>query len=223
MSATRHRLADETGTALLLAIVLTIVLGAVAAVIALTARMEVLLSGAFHQASAALYAADGALSRALVDLSSASDWTSALAGVPSSFTHGDPQQRVDVGGGGSMLLCCGAGSLAAAVQHVANGNRTWGDNTPRWVLYGWGPASAWLEADAIRSPYYVAVWIADDVADGDGDPASDANDTVDLYAMALGPGGGRRAVRATAVRPLDPDGKPRFPGVRLMSWHESRW
>lgn len=223
MSAARHTLAEETGAALLLAIVLATVLGAVAAVIALTARMEVLIGGSFHQARAALYAADGALSRALVDLSSSSEWGSALAGVPSSFTHGDSQQRVDVPGVGSMLLCCGTGSLSGAVQQSANGGRSWGDNTPRWVLYGWGPASSWLAGGALQSPLYVAVWIADDETDGDGDPASDANDTLDVYAIALGPGGGRRAVRARVARPRDPDGKPLFPGVRLMSWHESRW
>lgn len=223
MTAVRTLRAEETGAALLVAIVLATALGAVAAVVALTARMEVFIGGAFHQATAALYAADGALARAFVDLSSAAEWTSALAGTPSSFAHGDPQQRVDVPGVGGMLLCCGAGSLSAAVQHAANGGRTWGDNTPRWVLYAWGPASAWVVDGTLRAPYYVAVWIADDVADGDGDPASDANDTVDVYAIALGPGGGRRAVRATVVRPRDPGGKPVFPGVRLLSWHETRW
>ena len=214
---------DETGTALLLAIVLATVLGVVGAVVALTARVELMIAGAFHQATGALYAADGACARALLDLSSAAEWNSALAGTPSSFTHGDPHQRVDLPGGGSAQLCCGFGSVSAAVQHAATEGHTWGDNTPRWILYGWGPASAWLPEGALASPYYVAVWIADDAADGDGDPSKDMNHTLEVYAIALGPAGGRRAVRAVIARPMDPAGKPVIPGVRLMSWQETRW
>lgn len=223
MKALRTTVRDETGTALLLAIVLATVLGVVGAVVALTARMEVMIAGAFHQARGALYAADGAFARALLDLSTAAEWNSALAGTPSSFAHGDPHQRIDVPGVGSVLLCCGFGSVSAAVQQAATGGRTWGTNTPRWNLYGWGPASAWLAEGALTSPYYVAVWIADDAADGDGDPSADTNHTLEVYAIALGPGGGRRAVRAVIVRPLDPSGKAVIPGVQVVSWHETRW
>ncbi len=89
MTATRRSL-DERGTALLLALGLTAILGAIAAVVAVTARAETLIAGRFHQAREAHYAAEGALARALQDLASAPEWDSALAGAASSFRDGDP-------------------------------------------------------------------------------------------------------------------------------------
>ena len=223
MSERRLIVGDEAGTALLMAIVLSTMLGMIAAVVALTAHMEVLIAGVFHQGKGALYAADGALARALLDLSAAPEWSSALAGSPSSFAHGDPQRAIDVAGSGPVVLCCGAGSLTAVVQQATDRGRTWGDNTPRWTLYAWGPASAWLSDGVLRNPFYVAVWVADDPADGDADPAVDANQVAQVYASALGPGGGRRAVRALVARPRDSEGNPVVPGVQLLSWQLSQW
>jgi hypothetical protein len=51
---------------------------------------------------------------------------------------------------------------------------------------------------ASATPFYLAVWVADDVADGDGDPLNDANGILALRAVALGPGG-IRAVTAVSI------------------------
>jgi hypothetical protein len=62
-----------------------------------------------------------------------------------------------------------------------------------------------LPENQIDSSMYVAVWIADDPADGtggviDGDPTSDVNGTLTLHAEALGPGGTRKVIEVTVAR-----------------------
>ena len=215
-------LRNESGIALILAIALATILGVLAAAVALTAQMETLVSGRFEQGRELAYAADGALAMAFAELGS-TDWTPALGGVVSSFTDGDPATARRIPGIGTVTLCCAAGSLTVGVEQAANAGRAWGANTPRWTLYAWGPVASWLPGDAIRAPFYSAVWIADDPADGDGNPAVDSNQVIDLYTVVLGPGGGRRSLRALAARPLDGDNEPLARGIRLLSWHETRW
>ena len=215
-------LRDERGMALLLAIVMATILGVLGSVIALTARVETLVAGRFEQARELEYAAEGAMALALADLGGA-DWTAALGGLPSSFTDGDPSGVRSLPGVRPVVLCCGGGSLSSAIQQAANGGRTWGADTPNWRLYAWGPAASWLAGGAIRTPFYSSVWIADDPADNDGNPAADANQVIAVYAVALGPGDGRRAVRALVARPMDEVGRTLPRGVRIVSWHDTRW
>ena len=208
MTAARRVTRDERGTALLLAMVLSGVLAAVAAVVALTARTETLLAGSFQQGRETAYAAEGALARGLADLEGPEPWSDVLAGGLSSFVVGDPAP---------------ARALENAVRRAANGGRSWGSDTPHWRLFAWGPASAWLPPGKPEPPFQLAVWIADDPEDGDGDPAADANGVVALYAVATSPTGARRSVRATVARPRDERGIPLANGVRLLTQAESRW
>src|SRR5688572_23998222 len=131
MTATGRSL-DERGTALLLALGLTAILGAIAAVVAGTARAETLIAGRFHQAREAHYAAEGALARALQDLASAPEWDSALAGAASSFRDGDPANLREVTGADRYVLCCGPGSVSASIRQAGNGGLSWGADTPQW-------------------------------------------------------------------------------------------
>ena len=222
MTAAARRSFDERGTALLLALGLTAILGALAAVVGVTARAETLIGGRFHQAREAHYAAEGALARALQDLASAPEWDSVLAGAASSFRDGDPATPREVTGSDRYVLCCGPSSVSASIQQAGNGGLSWGADTPQWRLYAWGPVRSWLPA-GVLSPFHVAVWVADDPSDGDGDPLMDANRVVALYSIALGPTGGRRAVRALVGRPRDAAGAPLERGVQTLSWYETRW
>jgi hypothetical protein len=67
----------------------------------------------------------------------------------------------------------------------------------------------------VDSLQFVLTWVADDPADGDGNPAADANGTVLLHAEATGPGGARRMIELTVARL--PGG-----GVRVVTWREVR-
>lgn len=67
----------------------------------------------------------------------------------------------------------------------------------------------------------LAVWVADDAADADGDPQRDSNDAVVAHAAAFGPGRAHRALQATLVRvaPAEPPaGAPVRDYVQLLSW-----
>ena len=72
-------IANERGTALLLALVLTALLTAAAAATALTARMETLIAGQHARGLEALYVAEGGMEAALAQLAVLPDWSAALA------------------------------------------------------------------------------------------------------------------------------------------------
>ena len=83
-----------------------------------------------------------------------------------------------------MTLCCGANTATGQLQADTDTLNLWGANNPRWKLFAWGPLSSMLPDNQIDSAMYVAVWVADDPADGtggviDGDPTSDVNGTLD--------------------------------------------
>jgi hypothetical protein len=47
---------------------------------------------------------------------------------------------------------------------------------------------------------YIAVWVADDPAETDGNPLADGNGTLTLHAEAYGPNGSRKVVEVTVAR-----------------------
>jgi hypothetical protein len=214
---------NERGTALFIAITLVLMLVAIGAAVSVSSRTELLIAANFRQSREALYAAEGAIALAIRDLGGIADWSAVLSGaVASSFTDGAAIGTRNLPGGDTVTLCCTAPSLTADVQRRAHGGRTWGADTPQWLLFAWGPAAGWLPAGRIDSPIYVAVWLADDPADNDGNPAADSNGIIELHAHALAPGGGRRVVEVTVERPATGAGPP-VPGLRIRSWRDVRW
>jgi hypothetical protein len=183
-----------------------------------------LIAANFRQGREALYTAEGALARAVRDLAGLPEWSAVLSGsVTSSFTDGVATAARTLPGGDTITLCCGPPSLTEEVQTRAVGGRRWGDDTPLWQIFAWGPVSRWMTAVRVDSPFYVVVWVADDPDDGDGNPTVDSNGILGLYAQSLGPRGARRAVDALIRRPPGADGEPPPPRVRILSWREGRW
>ena len=217
------RLRNEHGAALLIAITLVLIFGAVAAAVSLNGRLETLVAANFRQGQEAFFVANGALARAIQDLSPLADWTPVLSGATSTFTVGASAGARPLPGGDVVDLCCGSGTLTDALQQRANGGQSWGLDTPLWQLFAWGPAAAWLPAGRVSNPFYVVVWVADDVADGDGNPAIDSNGTIVVHALALGPLRARRSVEATVQHARAADGTPLGRGVTIVSTRESRW
>ena len=64
-----------------------------------------------------------------------------------------------------------------------------------WRLYESGPLPQLIPGVA-AGPFYLAAWVADDGADGDGDPLTDSNGIVAVRAAAYGPD---KAMAVTAV------------------------
>ena len=210
---------DERGTALLLVMVLVLVLGAVGAAVSIASRTETLIAANFRQERETLYAAEGAVARAIQDLASHPDWSLVLSGtVSGTSTDGAAIGPRRLPGGDVVTLCCTASSLTAGVQDRGLGGRSWGADTPQWQIFAWGPVADWLPARRIDSALYVVVWVADDPEDGDGNPAVDSNSIVLLHGQALGPLSGRRAIDALLRREA-----PHPAPVRIISWREGRW
>lgn len=152
-------------------------------------------------------AADAALERAIVDLRGSGSWSAILVGTRlSTFVDGTRRPRLPAGGDLDL------DAATAAVQAESDAAGRLGANTPQWRLFAWGPLSALAAPGLEASAVYLAVWVADDAADDDGDPWADSNGTMSLRAEARGPGGARRAVIATVTRSAA--------RVRVMAWRE---
>jgi hypothetical protein len=217
------REANDRGAALLMAITLVLVVVAIGAAVSVTSRTETLIAGNFREGREALYAAEGALALAVHDLDALADWNAVLSGaVTSAFTDGAAIGARTLPGGSTVVLCCSTGSLSDDVQKRAFGGRDWGADTPQPQIFAWGRSADWLTAGRLDTPAYIAVWVADDPADGDGNPILDANGILVLHAQALGMAGGRRVVEALVQRPQN-TGLPPPTGLRILSWHEVRW
>lgn len=215
---------DERGSGLILALLFVVIVSAMAAAVLMVSRTETLVAAHFRTAAEALFAAEGGIAQAVRDLAAQPDWDLVLSGaVTSSLAQGTAIGSQALPAGGSIVLCCGPASLTGSVQLRADGGRGWGLETPQWVIYAWGPVTAWGPAGAIQSPLYVAVWVSDDPADGDGDPYADNNGVLRVHAQALGPSGSRRIVEAVVHRPWIGSPPAPAPGVRVGSWREVRW
>jgi hypothetical protein len=106
-------------------------------------------------------------------------------------------------------------AMTADVQAAAD---TGVGDPQAWRLFECG----WLDAlvpGAGAGPWYVAVWVADDTADGDGNPSTDANGVVLLRGVAYGPRGARVATVVSVMKTVvagEPD-RVRILTVRPVS------
>jgi Tfp pilus assembly protein PilX len=233
MTCAHHSRTCEDGIALIVALLATLVLSALGLSLMIMASTETLIAGNYRDGVEAFHAADAGLERAIPELAASPDWSAVLgssggvrSATPSSFSDATlaallaDGRTMDLVTRTNLLNCphvfppAATPCTAAQMDHAA-GERPWGSNNPRWRLYANGRLSAL--AAAIDSPFYVAVWVADDPAENDADPARDGVDTsnpgtgiVQVRSEAFGPGGSRRAVEATVARAGT--------GLRIISW-----
>ena len=228
----------ERGVALIMVILLTSFLSAVGMGMLLAVLMDRLATGNMAGSVAMLYAADAALEIAARDLAQIEDWGVVLGGGQlSTFTDGGPGGVRSIPGGGTVDLTaatnqlnCGRSTPCTLAQVNANTReRPWGTNNPRWTLFAYGPLQ---HVSQIARPVacYLAVWVADDGREQDGDPLADAADgqqpghgIVRIHAEAFGIAGSRRAIEAEMARVCQVGQEPAcLPGIRVHSWQELR-
>jgi len=206
------RLADERGTALIIALMAMMLLTALGAAVVMVSNTETHIAANYRNSQEALYAADAAVERVVQDLLLVPRWNDILGGTAQSgFVDGAMTSAKTLPGGGTMTLCCGPNTATAQLQSETDTLNQWGANNPQWKLFAWGPLGDMLPNQQIDSPMYVAVWVADDPADGvpdvngiaatpDGNPLADANGTLTLHAEAIGPSGTRKIIEVTVAR-----------------------
>jgi hypothetical protein len=194
------RLANQDGAALIIALMVMVLLTALGAGVVMVSNTETMIAGNHRNNQEALYAADAAVERVVQDLLMVPRWNDVLAGTSqSSFIDGSMTVLKSLPGGGTMTLCCSTGSATAELQ-AQTASAPWGANNPQWKLFAWGPIAELLPDNQIDSAMYVAVWVADDPAESDDNPAMDTNGTVTLHAEAIGPSGTRKVIEVTVAR-----------------------
>jgi hypothetical protein len=202
------RLADERGTALIIALMAMMLLTALGAAVVMVSNTETHIAANYRNSQEALYAADAGVERVVEDLLLIPRWNDILAGTAQSgFVDGPSGTPKTLPGGGTITL----DRATAQLQADTDALNLWGANNPKWKLFAWGPLQDMLPNNQIDSPMYLAVWVADDPADGppdpngniavpDGNPLLDANGTLTLHAEAIGPSGTRKVVEVTVAR-----------------------
>lgn len=199
----KARLRDERGTALIIALMAMMLLTALGAAMVMVSNTETHISSNYRDSQEALYAADAAVERVVQDLLMIPRWNDILSGVAQSgFVDGSMTAEKTLPGGGVITLTAATAALQAETDRL----NLWGGNNPRWQLFAWGALGDMLPNDQIDSPMYVAVWVADDPADGpatntpDNNPLVDSNGVLTLHAEAIGPSGTRKVIEVTVAR-----------------------
>ena len=190
---------------ILTAILATVLLMGLGLSIVLLGTSEAVLAAHDRTARALREASMAAVHLTLADLRRQPSWSAALAeGAPSSSAR--PGRAVDLSlfpaapwGGPALDLRQITADVAAAAD-------TGGGDLQVWRLYEYGGLPT-LVPGVSTPPLYLAAWIADDRADGDGDPLADSNGILAVRAAAFGPGE-TRAMTAVSIRKTTPPAGP---------------
>ena len=183
-----------------MALLVTLFLTAIGGALVLLSSTETRIAGAEEWRHQARGLAEVLLERVFQDLLLAPDW-SAVLGTGAGATFQDSASPPRAASWAPIDL--DPATLTLNVQRESDDFNRWGVDGPRWRLYAFGPADRLLgvAADARRAKsFYVMAWVADDPGEGDGNPAADRNETIQVRADAFGPRRTHIGVLATVRR-----------------------
>jgi hypothetical protein len=213
-SRTRLTACDDRGAAVLVVILIAALITAIASALMTTTITETVIGGAHRASQETLYAADAALERTIGALSLVPDWSVVLAVPPGNLVAPfDDGQVAPLTPDGRHLDLARHLALRQFASNSQYGPSVFGVDSPRWRLYGHAGFSRLLLPGLAAPPAYLLVWVADDGADGDGDPGVDSNGQIALFVDAFGLGGAHRAIEA-AIGRAGPE------VARLLTWKE---
>lgn len=187
---------NEDGIALIVVLLATMLLTALAMTLVLLTSGETMLTANYRHGEETLYGADAAIERTVQDILTVSQWNDLLASggnLQSSFTDGATTYTLPDGTTIDVL------KERDRLQAETDAQNNWGSDNPVWQVYAYGPLSNLLP-DGVDSPVYVAVFVADDPSEADGNPALDSNGVLTLHAEAWGAGGSHKAIEVTLAR-----------------------
>lgn len=201
MRSPAEALTNDHGMAVVIALFLALLLGAIAAALVTLTTTENYISLSFRHAQEASHGAEAALERALHDLAAMGDWSAALAAPPgnvtSTFDDGATVPRTPAGRSIDLTQLTAA---RQAESDAGAGPDVFGADSPEWRLFAHAPLAALLPGIGFDLPLYLVVWVADDEWDGDGNPTVDSNERILVRAHAFGAGGAERSAQATVGR-----------------------
>jgi hypothetical protein len=200
-----RRLRREDGVALIIALMATMLLTGLGMTLMLLSNTETQISSNYRNSQEGLYAADAAVERIVQDLLLIPRWNDILSGA--SECAGTMSSFIDTACSSNVTATIPAtgqtvnlGKATRNLQTVTDTANLWLTNNPKWRLFAYGPIASLLTNVTIDSQMYVAVWIADDPADNDGNPQVDTNGTLTLHAEAYGPAGTHKVIEVTVAR-----------------------
>jgi hypothetical protein len=211
---------DDTGSALLITLLIAGLIGALSVALVLLTMTETMISANHRRATELLYAADAGLDLGAHELARQPDWDLVLSGVVSS-------SYADRGGGtladGSPIALTG---WTTRLQAETDAEYDSSPNRPVWLLFAYLPLDRLVPGDLPPTLAYLVVWVGDDAAETDGNPALDSNGLVLLRAASFGPFGSGREIEAVMSRvetaaPAE-EGPPTVTYTRLGGWREIR-
>ena len=187
---------DERGVALLIVLLSTFLLTALALSLILVSSSETLISANYRNAHEALYGADAAIDLVIQDLLTVPQWNDVIrsgGNVQSSFIGASTSHTLPDGTMIDVTKEC------AKVQYDTDQANIWGTNNPVWQVYAYGPLTDLLP-NGVNSPVYVIVLVGDDPSESDGNPQVDTNGVLTLHAEAWGAGGSHKVIETTVSR-----------------------
>ena len=184
------------------ALLATLLLTALGLSIALLGIEESMLSLHERTARALRHAASAGAQLAVADLRLAPSWDALLAPAAMPPLSAVPGRFLD-----STLtppapwnsVPMDLATATVTLQAATDGSRGPSDVPQTWRLYLSGPLARAAPEGAV-GPWYIAVWIADDKADIDGDPSVDSNGLLSVHAAAYGPSDASVSVDLTLRR-----------------------
>jgi hypothetical protein len=176
----------------------TALLLALGASLLLLGTGEATLAARDRDGRAAAYAAQAAATAGLAELRALPSWGGVVAPGAYPEVSSTPSRLAD----SSLTPAAPWGrvldlrALTARLQSETDAAGRPGDPSV-WRLFAYAPLSRLVPA---ASNFYLLVWVADDTADGDGDPSTDKNGILILHAETTGPDDVRAIVEASVSR-----------------------
>jgi hypothetical protein len=224
---------DQRGISLLVALIALLITSACGLGLVMATKGDATIAANFAAASQAQYAAEAAVERSLEDLVML-EWRPVLAGeLRSRFVDGVVGRRtlrdgtvVDVGTIANLANCGHVAGCSEEHITAATADRPRGSNNPHWQLFAYGTLESIIGTGTVESPFFVAVLVADDSAENDGNPLEDGAEPADgaernpgagilaLRGVAFGPRGSYAAIEVTVSRSEE--------GLQTRSWRALR-
>lgn len=200
---------SERGIALIVALLSMMLLSALGLGLVMTTMTETMITTNYKDSGEAMYAADAGVERVMQDLLTVPDWNRILTGATkSAFSDGAASgdrtlpdgSVINLAAATNLVNCNKTTTCSDADMNAWTALRPWTTNNPRYQLFAYAPLSTIIETGTVSSQMYVAVWVADDMAETDDLPAADANGVLLLRAQAYGPGGSSSIIEVTVAR-----------------------
>ena len=230
----------ERGMALIVALMAMALMSALGMALMLMSQTETLISANYRDSMEGQYAADAGIERVMDDVLTVPEWNTLLAstdGITSSVTSGFvdttpsspvtmPDGRtINLASATNMINCGKTTACSGADMDASTMDRPWGKNNPRFRLYAWGPVNDLIPTGTLNSPFYVAVWIADDAAENDDNPSKDGDPSpsgnpntgfgvLTLRAESFGPMGAHHVIETTISKTQNVEMERGYTGQR---------